>query len=166
MTKVQISEAHGAQVNTRPTPDVSRFISASDLAALARNTDVLNATEEKLRDIRRKYEPKMSSRLGPHAARDCCELLETNIARLALAKSLHGRFKAGVSGKYTDEKADTMIKTWFLHLQAQGPAFAGLAESCGVKASQEDIDADAKDEADLRIVLYLHDSMIISLTLC
>ena len=116
--------------------------------------DVLEKVEDGLREIRVDYEPKLSKLVGAHSARDMCEDLETNLARLALTKCLHTRFPSGVAGKYTDEKAATVLKAWFQHLESQGQVSYGFAASCGQGLGNDSADDHVAGEAFLSAIVF------------
>ena len=124
-----------------PAPNTSRFISASELAALGSNTSLADALETLLRvEVREKYEPYLAKNLGDSAARNWCLQLETQLIRMVFGKSLHPSFPGGVAGKYSSDKAQQLIKNWLAVLEKEHESLLGSMEHFGFASGNDDDD--------------------------
>lgn len=121
---------------TRPTPDVSKTISIPDLQSVAKRGLHLHveAVLLKVRDVALPILTLVLSRL------DALQLiwpLEDAAVRLMFGRSLgEVGFAHGVSGKFTEEKLQSMRDAWVMHCVAGNPGFKPLVDAIGVKAEE------------------------------
>ena len=128
-----------------PAPNVSRFISGTELAAFGNNTALCDGIETLLREkVRGEYETHMKELVGVAAARNLVRMLETQIIRLAFAKSLHAGYPGGVAGKYTVEKVDILTRNWMVHIEAQREDLIGMTAKFGYLDEKEEVEVSVR----------------------
>ena len=129
-----------------PAPSTSRFISQAELQALGQNP-ICESLEEKLREqVRGKYEAHMRTKISAKQARSYCVILEIQLMRLAFNKSMHSKYPGGIAGRYTEEKATTLIRNWAKWVEEDCDELRGMAAVLGLLA-----DSDQEDEVSMLI---------------
>ena len=113
-------------------PDIARTVQTNDLNALAANLDRMEEVEVKLRDVRKATGPYLLDRIGERCSRMERRFVETAVVRLAMSKSQRADFKVGTSGKYTIEKAATIIGNWYKHLYDTYPGLNEMHQELNV----------------------------------
>ena len=137
VTKAALT-SEDAKVNMRPTPDTSNVITKTHMQNLAKDVSRLKQLEDQLKKIRTDYEPKIIKRLGKEEARMMLNMLEVNIARLAMGLPSDGKFPTGVAGKYSIEKMKKMVAHFYEFLDGNSEATKGIALECGFEIEDED----------------------------
>ena len=123
---------------TRPLPDVSRAIGIPEMTSLAKDAEKCKEIHDLMAANRILFEAKFISLVGKQKAMTLFHEFETNLARLALSKSLHVEFKHGVSGKYSKEKAELLQKQWVRDKEATSLVLKGVSASVGFKLNDDE----------------------------
>ena len=106
---------------TRPLPDVCRFIAHSELNALAKDEEKLKAMEQVLQETRVGTSELLQAGVGSKRAQSLLRMFQVQGARFFLAKSQSGVFHSGVQGKMTPEKVLILRKNWFVYCATHEP---------------------------------------------
>ena len=106
---------------SRPLPDLCKFIVHAEIQALIRDEAKLQSMEHILAETRKICQGPLQERIGAKRTATMLRKFAIQVARLALSKSMAKTFPPGVSGKMTPEKLVTMRSHWICFLQTHEP---------------------------------------------
>jgi hypothetical protein len=105
------------QERIRPNPDLARFVTASDVASLAKESTLLDLLEDTFRTTRAAFEAPLMSATARSSVKDLIRQFEVQSIRLALGKPASKAFVPGVStGRLDVEKLSTVKDNWVKHI--------------------------------------------------
>ena len=112
---------------------MSRFISGSELSSLGSNATLCDQLERILRtQVRDVFEEYIANKIHKKAARGYCVMIETQLIRLALNKSLKAGYPGGVVGKFSEDKAAQLISNWAKHLEKDSDDLSNMLADLGM----------------------------------
>jgi len=125
------------QAQIRPVPDICRFVKTTELNAFGGKRELLQDVEKVLRETRQKVEPLIAAKTSVNSAKMKMWSFMTNVARLALARPLHGEFKTTVKGRATLEKLEKLRLHWLDWVQKSDVGLENLAKDAGYDLDEE-----------------------------